>query len=87
LCRAFTTDEGAKVKGAAKVAAVMSSIRSSSTFPVSEAANFATPVSRKHLLGDRILLFSFTLLAEVFFPLLSVVLCLNSSYLRAKGEA
>ncbi|KAG0583864.1 hypothetical protein KC19_3G167200 [Ceratodon purpureus] len=50
---AFTTDEGSKVKGAAKVAAAMSNIRSSSTFPVSEAANFATPVSRKHSLGDQ----------------------------------
>lgn len=63
LCRgAFTTDEGPKLKGAAKVAALMSSIRSSSTFPVSESANIATPVSRKHLLGDRILLFSITFL-------------------------
>lgn len=38
-------------KGAAKVA-----LRSSSAFPVSDAANIAKPVSRKHSLGDRILL-------------------------------
>lgn len=51
-------------KGAAKVAVAMSTIRSSSTFPVSDAANIATPVSRKHSLGDRILLFLWSFLAH-----------------------
>lgn len=51
-------------KGAAKAAVAMSALRSSSSFPVSDAANIATPVSRKHSLGDRILPFSCPLQAE-----------------------
>lgn len=45
---------------------VMSNIKSLSTFPVSEAANAATAVSRKRSLADRILLFEFS--GQVLFP-------------------